>query len=185
VAMELDLQGPNYAVGAACATANQSLGEAWRLIRTGEADVILAGASEAAICELSVGGFGAMKALSTRNDAPELASRPFDLGRDGFVISEGAGILVLEEEEHAKKRGATILAEFAGCGVTSDAYHMTHPLPEGEGAARAMRLALEHAGVGPEKVSYINAHATSTPVGDRCEVKAIRGISVVRRGRLN
>lgn len=176
VAMELDLQGPNYAVGAACATANQSIGEAWRLIRTGEADVILAGASEAAICELSVGGFGAMKALSTRNHEPELASRPFDMRRDGFVISEGAGILVLEEESHARRRGATILAELAGCGVTADAYHMTHPLPEGEGAARAMRFALEHAGVSPEEVSYINAHATSTPVGDRCEVKAIQSV---------
>lgn len=176
VAMELDLQGPNYAVGAACATANQSLGEAWRLIRTGEADIILAGASEAAICELSVGGFSAMKALSTRNDEPELASRPFDRARDGFVISEGAGVLVLEEEEHAKRRGAVILAELAGCGVTSDAYHMTHPLPDGEGAARAMGFALEHAGINPEEVSYINAHATSTQVGDACEVKAIKTV---------
>jgi 3-oxoacyl-[acyl-carrier-protein] synthase II len=176
VSIELGLQGPSYSVGAACATANQSIGEAWRSIRTGEADIILAGGSEAAICEMSVGGFSAMKALSTRNDAPEEASRPFDRGRDGFIIAEGAGVLVLEEETHARRRGVPILAELAGNGVTSDAYHMTHPLPDGQGAARAMRFALDHARLNPEEVSYINAHATSTPVGDQCESQAIRAI---------
>ena len=176
VAIELGLQGPSYSVGAACATANQSIGEAWRSIRTGEADVILAGGSEAPICLLSVGGFSAMKALSRRNDAPEQASRPFDLGRDGFVIAEGAGVLVLEEEYHARRRGAAILAELAGNGVTSDAHHMTHPLPDGRAAALAMIMALEHASIHPSEVSYINAHATSTPVGDRCEVRAIQAV---------
>lgn len=176
VSIELGLQGPSYSVGAACATANQSIGEAWRSIRTGEADVILAGGSEAAICLMSVGGFSAMKALSTRNDAPEKASRPFDRGRDGFIIAEGAGVLVLEEESHAKRRGATIYAELAGNGVTSDAHHMTHPLPDGAGAARAMQLALDHAGINAGEISYINAHATSTPVGDFCEAQAINKV---------
>jgi len=181
VGIELGLQGPSYSVGAACATANQSIGEAWRAIRTGEADVMLAGGSEAAICELSVGGFGAMKALSTRNDDPARASRPFDQGRDGFVIGEGAGVVVLEDEEHAKRRGARILAELAGSGATSDAHHMTHPLPDGAEAARAMASALEHAGVSAEEVSCVNAHATSTFVGDRCESEAIRRVFNGRR----
>ena len=176
VAIELGLEGPSYSVGAACATANQSLGEAWRAIRTGEADLVVAGGTEAAICELAVGGFSAMKALSTRNDAPQQASRPFDRGRDGFVIAEGAGILVLEEESHAKRRGAVILAELAGNGVTTDAHHMTHPLDDGHAAARAMTDALAHAGLNPSDVDYINAHATSTPVGDACEVAAIRRV---------
>jgi 3-oxoacyl-[acyl-carrier-protein] synthase II len=181
VSIELGLQGPSYSVGAACATANQSIGEAWRSIRTGETDVILAGGSEAAICLMSVGGFSAMKALSTRNDAPAQASRPFDRGRDGFVIAEGAGVLVLEEESHAKRRGATIYAELAGTGVTSDAHHMTHPLPDGAGAARAMQFALDHAGLNPDDISYVNAHATSTPVGDFCEAQAIRSVFQERR----
>lgn len=176
VSIEMGLQGPSYSVGAACATANQSIGEAWRSIRTGEADVILAGGSEAAICLMSVGGFSAMKALSTRNDEPTRASRPFDKGRDGFVIAEGAGVLVLEEESHARRRGAPIYAELAGNGMTSDAYHMTHPLPDGAGAARAMQFALDHAEMNPSDISYINAHATSTPVGDYCEAQAIRSI---------
>lgn len=176
VAIELGLEGPSYSVGAACATANQSIGEAWRAIRYGEADLMVAGGAEAAICELSVGGFCAMKALSTRNDAPAQASRPFDLGRDGFVIAEGAGVLVLEEESHARKRGAIILGELAGNGVTTDAHHMTHPIDDGHVAARAMTDALRHAGLNAEEVDYINAHATSTPVGDMCESQGIRRV---------
>lgn len=176
VAIELGLEGPSYSVGAACATANQSIGEAWRAIRCGEADLMVTGGAEAAICELSVGGFCAMKALSTRNDAPTQASRPFDLGRDGFVIAEGAGVLVLEEESHARRRGAIILGELAGNGVTTDAHHMTHPIDDGRVAARAMTDALRHAGLNPENVDYINAHATSTPVGDMCESQAIRSV---------
>jgi len=176
VAIELGLKGPSYSVGSACATANQSIAEAWRLIRTGEADVMIAGASEAAICQVTVGGFCAMKALSTRNDSPQEASRPFDLGRDGFVMAEGAGIIVLERESHARRRGASILAELAGTGVTTDAHHMTHPLPDGKSAAAAMSIALRHAHILPNAVSYINAHATSTPVGDRCEVEAIKSV---------
>ncbi len=176
VAIELGFQGPSYSVGSACATANQSIGEAWRLIRTGEADIMVAGASEAAICEVTVGGFCAMKALSTRNHAPREASRPFDRERDGFVIAEGAGIVVLEAEYHARRRGASILAELAGAGVTTDAHHMTHPLPDGKSAAAAMKIALNHARILPSEVSYVNAHATSTPVGDHCEVKAIKSV---------
>jgi 3-oxoacyl-[acyl-carrier-protein] synthase II len=176
VAIELGLEGPSYSVGAACATANQSLGEAWRAIRTGEADLIVAGGTEAAICELAVGGFCAMKALSTRNDSPTQASRPFDRGRDGFVIAEGAGVLVLEEESHALRRGARILGELAGNGVTTDAHHMTHPIDDGRVAARAMTIALQHAGLNASDVDYINAHATSTPVGDICESQAIRSV---------
>lgn len=181
VGIELGLEGPSYSVGAACATANQSIGEAWRAIRTGEADVMVAGGAEAAVCEMAVGGFCAMKALSTRNGEPERASRPFDMGRDGFVIAEGAGVVVLEEEEHARRRGAVILAELAGNGVTTDAHHMTHPLPDGHAAAKAMRDALAHGGIAAEEVDYINAHATSTPVGDACEAEAIRGVFGGRR----
>lgn len=176
VAIELGFQGPGYSVSSACATANQAIGEAWLLIRSGEADVMVAGASEAAICEITIGGFCAMKALSRRNDSPHQASRPFNKDRDGFVMSEGAGIVILEEESHARRRGARILAELVGHGDTIDAYHMTHPLPDGRSAGMAMSLALKHARLLPEDVSYINAHATSTPVGDRCEVEAIKSI---------
>lgn len=174
VSMEYDLRGPNMCIVTACATANNSLGEAWRIIKFGDADVFLAGGAEATITPLGISGFAAMKALSLRNDEPEKASRPFDKGRDGFVMSEGAGVLVMEEYEHAKKRGANIYCEIAGYGCTADAYHMTAPQPEGEGAARAMRIAMDHAGVSAEEVDYINAHATSTPLGDICETKAIR-----------
>jgi 3-oxoacyl-[acyl-carrier-protein] synthase II len=176
ISMEYGLQGPNYAPVSACATSAHALGEAWRMIREGDADLFLAGGSEAAIVPLGIGGFGAMKALSTRNAEPEKASRPFDKGRDGFVMSEGAGVLVVEELEHARKRGARIYAELIGYGLTSDAYHMTSPLPNGEGAQRCMRMALAKAGVSPEQVDYINAHGTSTPVGDVCETRAIKAV---------
>ena len=176
VTIELGFQGPSYSVSSACATANHSIGEAWRLIRSGEADVMVAGASEAAICQVTVGGFCAMKALSTRNSEPRTASRPFNVDRDGFVISEGAGVIILEEESHARRRGAMILAELAGHGATMDAHHMTNPLPDGRSAAMAMSIALKHARLLPEAVSYINAHATSTSMGDRCEAEAIKAV---------
>jgi 3-oxoacyl-[acyl-carrier-protein] synthase II len=174
VAIELGLNGPSQTVGAACATANQAIADAARLIQAGEVDFVVAGGSEAAICELFVAGFCAMKALSTRNDEPVAASRPFDRQRDGFVIAEGAGIVVLESEEHALRRGALILAELAGTGSTTDAGHLTHPHGDGHEAARAMTIALREAAIAPSDVSYVNAHATSTPVGDRCEAEAIR-----------
>jgi 3-oxoacyl-[acyl-carrier-protein] synthase II len=174
VSMEYGFAGPNMCIVTACATANNSLGEAWRIIKFGDADAIVAGGCEATITPLGIAGFASMKALSCRNDEPERACRPFDTDRDGFIMGEGAGILVLEELEHAKKRGAHIYCELAGYGATADAYHMTAPLPEGEGAARAMQIAMRHAGVNPEDVDYINAHATSTPIGDICETKAIK-----------
>jgi len=152
------------------------IGEAFNLIRYGEADLFIAGGSEAAVVPLGLGGFAAMKAISTRNDNPEAASRPFDVDRDGFVLGEGAGIMVVEELEHARKRGATILAEITGYATTGDAYHMTSPAPEGEGAGRAMARALEVAELSPNKVDYVNAHGTSTPQGDVCESMAIRRI---------
>jgi 3-oxoacyl-[acyl-carrier-protein] synthase II len=147
-----------------------------RAIQAGDVDVMLAGGAEAAICELGVGGFCAMRALSQRNDAPEAASRPFDRDRDGFVIGEGAAVLVLEELEHAKRRGAPIVAELVGYGANADAHHMTQPAPEGEGAARCMRLALRSGRVAPEAVDYINAHGTSTPQGDEQETQAIKSV---------
>lgn len=174
ISMEYGLGGPNMCIVTACATANNSLGEAWRIIKFGDADVFLAGGCEATITPLGIGGFAAMKALSCRNDSPETACRPFDVARDGFIMSEGAGVLVLEELEHAKKRGANIYCELSGYGCTADAFHMTAPQPDGEGAARAMRIAMNHAGVNPTDVDYINAHATSTPIGDICETKAIK-----------
>lgn len=166
--------GPNMAIVTACATANHSIGEAWRMIKFGDADAFLAGGSEAAILPMGLAGFGNMRALSTRNDDPTVASRPFDVGRDGFVMGEGAGVLVIEELEHAKKRGATILAELTGYGLSADAYHLTSPHPEGLGAARCMDMALKHAGLNAEDVQYVNAHGTSTPQGDVCETKAIK-----------
>lgn len=173
VSMEYNLRGPNMCIVTACATANNSLGEAWRIIKFGDADLFLAGGAEGTITPLGISGFAAMKAVSFRNDEPERASRPFDRDRDGFVMGEGAGIMVLEEYEHAKKRGAKIYCELAGYGCTADAYHMTQPHPDGHGAARAMRMAMNHAKVNPEQVSHINAHATSTPLGDICESRAI------------
>ncbi len=174
VSMEYDLRGPNMSIVTACATANHSIGEAWRMIKFDDADFFLAGGTEATITPLGVSGFAAMRALSLRNDEPTRASRPFDKDRDGFVMGEGAGIVLLEELEHARKRGAHIYCELSGYGLSADAYHMTQPLPEGEGAARCMRIAMKHAGVNPEQIDYINAHGTSTPIGDVCETKAIK-----------
>ena len=176
VSIELGLKGPSFAVVSACATGGNCIGSAYDAIRAGHADVMLAGGSEAAVTPLGIGGFCAMRAMSTRNDDPEKASRPFDKGRDGFVMGEGAGILVLESLEHAQARGATIIAELEGYACTGDAYHMTNPDPGGAGAARAMSLALKHCGKETTDVDYINAHGTSTPVGDPCEVKACRQV---------
>jgi 3-oxoacyl-[acyl-carrier-protein] synthase II len=175
ISMEHGLRGPNMAIVTACATSNNCMGEAWRIIKFGDADIMFAGGSEACIVPVGMAGFSAMRALSLRNDEPEKASRPFDKDRDGFVMGEGAGVLILEEYEHAKKRGAKIYCEVAGYGLTADAYHMTAPQPEGEGAARCMRMAMNHAGVNPEEVDYINAHGTSTQIGDLCETLAIKG----------
>jgi len=174
IAIEYGFAGPNIAIVTACATASHSIGEAWRLIRDNEADAIVAGGSEASVCRLGVGGFCAMRALSTRNDAPEKASRPFDKGRDGFVIAEGAAAVVVEEYEHAKKRGAPIFCEITGYGLSCDANHMTAPAPDGSGAARAMRGAVKRSGLPIEKIGYINAHGTSTPQGDICETLAVK-----------
>jgi 3-oxoacyl-[acyl-carrier-protein] synthase II len=176
ISMEFDLHGPNMCIVTACATANNAIGESWRIIKFGDADIFLAGGSEASVVEIGLAGFSAMRALSTRNDEPERASRPFDRDRDGFVVSEGAGIVVVEELEHAKARGARIYCEITGYGLSADAYHMTAPPPDGEGAARAMQLALDHARLSPDQVDYINAHATSTDIGDICETRAIKKV---------
>src|ERR1043165_6149459 len=173
ISMEFDLRGPNLCIVTACATSNNAIGESWRIIKFGDADIFLAGGAEASIVEIGLAGFSAMKALSTRNDEPGHASRPFDRDRDGFVMSEGAGIVVVEELEHAKARGAKIYCELTGYGVSADAYHMTAPPPDGEGAARAMQMALGHAKTTPDQIDYINAHATSTGLGDICETRAI------------
>jgi len=174
ISMEFGLNGPNMSIVTACATANHNIGEAWRMIKFGDADLFLAGGSEASITATGLAGFGSMRALSFRNDEPERASRPFDVGRDGFVMGEGAGVIVVEEYEHAKARGAEIYAELVGYGVSADAYHLTSPLPEGEGASRCIDMALGHAGLNPEDVDYVNAHGTSTGLGDICETKAIK-----------
>jgi 3-oxoacyl-[acyl-carrier-protein] synthase II len=174
LSIQYGYQGPNLATVSACSTANHSLGEAMRLIEYGDADVMIAGGAEAAISPLGLGGFCAARALSTQNDTPELASRPWDVKRDGFVLGEGAGVLVLESYEHAVNRGAKIYCEFAGYGMSSDAHHITAPLENGAGAARSMRNALAHAGVNPDEVDYINAHGTSTPLGDAAECQAVK-----------
>ncbi len=174
ISMEYGFLGPNMCVVTACATSNHNIGEAWRIIKFGDADAIIAGGAEASIAPMGLAGFGNMRALSTRNDSPEKASRPFDRDRDGFVMGEGGGVVVIEEYEHAKKRGAHIYCELAGYGISADAFHLSSPLPEGEGASRCMNMALKHAKLNPSDVQYINAHGTSTPMGDMCEVKAIK-----------
>jgi len=174
IAILYGAKGPNMAVCTACAAGNHAIGEAFRAIQEGKATAMICGGTEALITPLTVAGFSVMKALSTRNDAPEKASRPFDAKRDGFVIAEGCGILILEELEHAQRRGARIYAELLGYGANADAYHMTAPSPEGEGAAKCMELALKDAGLKPEEVDYINAHGTSTPLNDAAETKAIK-----------
>ena len=176
VSMLVGAKGPNLAVVSACATATHALGEAARAIVHNDADIMIAGGTEAAITQMGYAGFCAMKAMSTRNDEPERASRPFDAQRDGFVMGEGAGVCILEALEHARKRHAKIYAEVAGYGITGDAYHMSAPAPEGEGAARSMAMALRHAALNPEDIDYINAHGTSTPVGDKCETQAIKTV---------
>lgn len=168
------LKGPNIAMVTACTTGTHSIGEAARIIAYGDADVMLAGGAEMATTHTGLGGFAAAKALSTRNDAPQTASRPWDKDRDGFVLGDGSGVMVLEEYEHAKARGANIYAEVAGYGMSGDAYHMTQPSKNGEGAARCMRNALRDAGISPDQVDYVNAHGTSTPAGDIAEVCAIK-----------
>ena len=174
--MYFKLRGPNFATCSACATSSHAIGEAWRTIKMGDAQIIFAGGAEATIVPIGIGGFCAMKAMSTRNDDPKHASRPFDKERDGFVMGEGAGALVLEELEHAKKRGAKIYCEIVGYGNTADANHVTAPAPEGEGAARCMRMALRNGGMNPEEISYINAHGTSTPQGDIAETQAVKAV---------
>jgi 3-oxoacyl-[acyl-carrier-protein] synthase II len=168
------LRGPSSAVNTACASASHAIGDALRAIRWGYADVMLAGGTEAPITPMGLGGFLAARALSSQTESPQTASRPFDRDRDGFVLSEGAGVVVLEELEHARSRGAPIYAELLGCGSTADAYHLTAPHPEGHGASRAMQLALQDARLNPEDVQYVNAHGTSTPLGDEAETKAIK-----------
>lgn len=174
VSMRFGAKGPNEATATACTTSAHSIGDSFRIIQHNDADVMIAGGSEAAITPMGVGGFAAMRALSTRNEEPEKASRPWDQGRDGFVIGEGAGIVILEELEHARKRGAPILAEIVGYGMSADAYHITQPAPEHEGGFRVMRNAVRDAGVTPNVIGYVNAHGTSTPIGDALEAHAIR-----------
>jgi 3-oxoacyl-[acyl-carrier-protein] synthase II len=176
VSMRYGAKGPNYCTVSACASSAHGLGDAFRLIQHGEADVMIAGGSEAAITPLALASFANMKALSERNDDPRTASRPFDKDRDGFVMGDGAAVAILEEWEHAKQRGAKIYAEMVGYGMTADAYHITAPSPDGEGAQRAMQLAMEDGGIRPEQVGYINAHGTSTPHGDSAETAAVKSV---------
>ena len=176
VSMMFNAKGPNYATVSACATSAHAIGDAYRTIQYGDADVMITGGAEATVTPMAIGGFANMKALSERNDSPETASRPFDSTRDGFVMGEGAGILILEELEHALARGATIYAEIVGYGATGDAYHLTAPAPDGEGAQRAMKRALKDAGIEPKDIQYINAHGTSTPANDFNETRAIKAV---------
>ncbi len=176
VAIRWGLKGPNYATTSACATSSHALADAFMLIQRGDADVMIVGGSEAVICPMGIGGFNAMKALSTRNDDPLTASRPFDKGRDGFVMGEGGGILILENIEHAMKRGAKIYSEVSGIGLTDDGFHITQPAPGGEGAVRSMKLCIEDAGLTINDIDYINAHGTSTPYNDRNETEAIKSL---------
>jgi 3-oxoacyl-[acyl-carrier-protein] synthase II len=176
ISIRFKLKGPNFGVVSACATGAHAIGEAYRVIKYGDADIVITGGSESAITPLSVAGFANMKALSTKNDEPQKASRPFDLKRDGFVIGEGVGIIILEEAEHALKRGAKIYCELAGYGMTGDAYHITAPDPSADETARVMELALQESGLPPEEIDYINAHGTSTPLNDKIETKAIKRV---------
>lgn len=176
ITIEYGMKGPNYSVTSACASGAHAMGEAVRVIRDGICDIMFAGGSEAVVCPMAIGGFAAMKALSTRNDAPEKASRPWDKDRDGFVLGEGAAMFVLESLEHAEKRGAPILCEVTGYGMSSDGYHMTSPAPEGAGGAASMRMAIRDAGLNPADITYLNAHGTSTPVGDGLETTAIKNV---------
>ena len=176
ISIKYGFRGPNYVTVSACASSTNALYDAFTYIRLGKADIIVSGGSEAAVCEAGVGGFNALRALSERNDSPETASRPYDKDRDGFVLGEGAGALILEEYEHAKKRGARIYAEIAGGGMSADAYHITAPHPEGAGIIQVMYNALEEANIKPEEVDYINTHGTSTPLGDIGEIKAIQKV---------
>lgn len=176
LSLRYGLQGPNTCITTACSSSAHAIGESFRLIQRGDVDVMFAGGAEAVICELGVGGFCAMRALSQRNDDPERASRPFDKDRDGFVVGEGAAVLILEELEHAKKRGVPILGEVVGYGLNADAYHMTQPAPEGAGGARCMNLALRDAKLNPDQIGYVNAHGTSTPIGDLLETQAIKKV---------
>jgi 3-oxoacyl-[acyl-carrier-protein] synthase II len=176
VSIRFGARGPNYATVSACASSGHAVGDAFRILQRGDADVMLTGGTEAAITPLCIAGFSSMKAMSTRNDDPTTASRPFDAGRDGFVIGEGAGAVVLETLEHARARGAGILAEVVGYGASADAFHITAPHPEGEGARHAMKKALDDAGASPAEVDYINAHGTSTPHNDIMETRAIKAI---------
>jgi 3-oxoacyl-[acyl-carrier-protein] synthase II len=184
VSIRLGAKGPNLATATACAASAHAVGEAFEIVARGAADAMIAGGSEAAITPMGVGGFAAMRALSTRNDEPERASRPFDKDRDGFVIGEGAGILVIEELEHARRRGARVYAELVGYGATADAFHITAPSEDGDGAVRVMAMALDAAGVGPDQVQYINAHGTSTPFNDKLESLAIRTLFGEHAGRI-
>lgn len=176
ISIKYGAKGPNISSVSACATATHSIGDAYHIIRRGDADAMIAGGTESTVTPLGIGGFAVMKALSDRNDDPQAASRPFEKNRDGFVLGEGAGIVVLEEYEAAKKRGARIYGEVVGYGLTGDAYHLTAPAPGGEGAARCMRMALRNAGVNPEEVDYINAHGTSTPMNDLYETMAVKTV---------
>lgn len=176
ISIKYGLKGPNYATVSACATASHAIGDSLMLIQRGLVDVMVCGGSEAGICEMGIGGFNALKALSKRNDAPEKASRPFEKDRDGFVMGEGGGILILEELEHAKARGAKIYAEFVGFGFTGDAHHITEPAPNGEGAQRSMKMALEDAGLKTTEIDYVNAHGTSTYYNDKYETAAIKAV---------
>jgi len=176
ISMRFGAKGPNSSVVTACATGNHAIGDAMRIIQRNDADVMICGGAEACITPMGIGGFAAMRALSQRNDEPEKASRPWDTQRDGFVVGEGSGILVLEEFEHAKRRGANILAEIAGYGMSADAYHITSPSDDGDGAFRVMRQAIRDAGIEPEQIDYVNAHGTSTEVGDRIETTALKRV---------
>jgi len=176
ISIKYGFRGINYATVSACASSSHAIANCFDFIKMGRADIMITGGSEAAVTKASIGGFSSMKALSERNDNPQGASRPFDLNRDGFVLGEGAGALILEEYEHARKRGAHIIAEIVGIGMTADAYHMTAPHPDGLGAKNVMKLALKDAGINPEDIDYINVHGTSTPLGDVAESKAIKGV---------